>query len=137
MRIISRVHFFPLALILALVACSQDGSSGLQDGNGQLVSTIEEFDRVAADLQPGDTVVLANGAWTDVELRFRGNGLPGNPITLTAEQPGEVIITGQSNLGFSGEHIVVSGLVFKDGFTPTSEVISFRTSMTSWPTIHE
>ncbi len=90
--------------------------------------TIEEFDRVAANLQPGDTVVLANGIWADVELEFKGNGLPDQPISLTAEEPGEVIITGQSNLGFSGEHIVVSGLVFKDGFTPTSEVISFRTS---------
>ena len=128
MRIITRIHFLPLALILALVGCSQDDSGELQDDNGLLVSTIEEFDRVAANLQPGDRVVLANGTWTDVELRFKGNGLPGQPIELTAEEPGEVIITGQSNLGFSGEHIVVSGLVFKDGFTPTSEVISFRTA---------
>ena len=47
---------------------------------------------------------------------------------MTAEEPGKVIITGQSNLAFSGSNIVVSGLVFKDGYTPTSEVISFRTS---------
>lgn len=121
MRITTGIRFFPFALSLALVAYPQDGA-------GQLVRTIEEFDRVAANLQPGDTVVLANGIWTDVELRFRGTGLPGQPIVLTAEEPGEVVITGQSNLRFSGEHIVVSGLVFKDGFTPTSEVISFRTS---------
>lgn len=128
MRITTGIRFFPFALILALVAYPQDGAGQLQDGNGQLVRTIEEFDRAAANLQPGDTVVLANGAWTDVELRFRGNGLPGQPIVLTAEEPGEVVITGQSNLRFSGEYIVVSGLVFRDGFTPTSEVISFRTS---------
>ena len=128
MRVTTRLRFFPLALVLALVACSQDDIDAPQDDDGQLVSTIEEFDRVAANLQPGDRVVLANGTWTDVELRLKGNGTPDQPITLTAEEPGEVIITGQSNLGFSGEHIVVSGLVFKDGFTPTSEVISFRTS---------
>ena len=47
---------------------------------------------------------------------------------MTAEEPGKVIITGQSNLGISGSHIVISGLVFKDGFTPTTEVIAFRTA---------
>ncbi|NNE36576.1 MAG: alginate lyase, partial [Rhodothermales bacterium] len=79
-------------------------------------------------LQPGDKVVLANGTWSDVEFVLKAQGVADQPIELTAEEPGKVIITGQSNLSFSGEHIVVSGLVFKDGYTPTGEVISFRTS---------
>ncbi|MEO0973538.1 MAG: polysaccharide lyase 6 family protein [Pseudomonadota bacterium] len=95
-----------------------------------LVSDYAQFERAVPQLQPGDTLILANGTWTDVELVFKANGLPGQPISLRAEAPGEVIISGQSNLRFSGEHIVISGLVFKDGYTPTSEVISFRTSKT-------
>ncbi len=96
--------------------------------DGQLVRNIDEFNAATDSLAPGDKVVLANGTWSDVELVFRGFGTAESPIRLEAEEPGKVVISGQSNLGISGEHIVVSGLVFRDGYTPTSEVISFRTS---------
>ena len=111
----------PFVLIVALAACTQND-------DGKLVNTIEEFNEAVATLKPGERVILANGTWIDVEFKLQGNGLPDKPIKLTAQEPGKVIITGQSNLSFSGSHIIVSGLVFKDGFTPTSEVISFRTS---------
>ena len=121
MRITPKLKYVPIVLILALVSCAQE-----QGGN--LVRTIEEFDQAAATLQPGGKIVLANGIWRDVEFKLQAEGLPDQPVELTAEEAGKVIITGQSNLSFSGQHIVVSDLVFKDGFTPTSEVISFRTS---------
>lgn len=121
MKMNPMLRLIPFAVIAALVSCAPDDDA-------QLVRTMEEFDQAVATLQPGDQVVLANGVWTDVEFKFRAEGLPEQPIELKAEEPGKVIITGQSNLGISGEHIVVSGLVFRDGFTPTSEVISFRTS---------
>ena len=110
------------AIILALSACS----AGVDDG--QLVRDIAEFNEATRELAPGTRIVLANGTWTDVELRLKGNGTADAPIELTAEEPGKVIISGESNLGISGEHIVVSGLVFRDGYTPASEVISFRTA---------
>ncbi len=37
-----------------------------------------------------------------------------------------LFLCGQSNLRLAGEYLVVSGLVFKDGYTPTREVIAFR-----------
>ena len=114
----------PLVSLLCLLALSASAASA----NTYLVRDMDEFNAAVADLQPGDKVVLANGTWTDVELRFKGQGLPEALIELTAQTPGKVLISGQSNLRFSGEHLLVSGLVFKDGFTPTSEVISFRTS---------
>lgn len=117
----SRLRVAFLALTLMCASCAQSDHS-------RIVNTLEEFNEVVGALEPGDTIVLANGTWTDVELQLKGEGLPDNPITLQAEEPGKVIISGQSNLSFSGSHIVISGLVFKDGYTPTSEVISFRTS---------
>ena len=75
---------------------------------------------------PGDVIKLANGTWKDFEILFQGEGKKDNPITLTAETKGEVILSGQSNLRLAGEYLEVSGLVFKDGFTPTSEVVAFR-----------
>ena len=120
---IRKACFLPFVLILGLAACTEN-----VDSNGSIVTTLEEFDKAVAALQPGDKVILANGTWSDVELHFKAQGTAEQPIELTAQEPGKVIISGQSNLGISGQHIIVSDLVFKDGFTPTSEVISFRTS---------
>jgi len=120
MKLTSYLGLLPL-LLATLTACSPAV-------DGELVRNIDEFNAATETLDPGDKVILAKGTWTDVELVVRGFGTAEAPILLEAEEPGKVIISGQSNLGISGEHIVVSGLVFKDGHTPTSEVISFRTS---------
>ena len=91
-----------------------------------LVSNQSEFFKATENLKPGDTIVLANGTWRDFEIVFEGNGTAQNPITLTAETKGKVVISGESNLRIAGKHLIVSGLVFKDGYTPTNTVISFR-----------
>ena len=92
------------------------------------VESQEEYRAVLPKLAPGDSMILKDGVWRDFEIVFEGNGKPGNPITLRAETPGEVFITGQSNLALAGEHLFVSGLVFRDGYTPSQSVISFRKS---------
>lgn len=93
---------------------------------GVLVSNQQEFIDKAESLSPGDTIVLANGEWKDFEILFTGNGTEENPITLKAQTKGQVILSGLSNLRLSGEHLLIEGLVFKDGYSPTGEVISFR-----------
>ena len=93
-----------------------------------VVKNIVEFNEAVANAQPGTTITLADGIWQDVEFVLKGEGTAEQPITLQAETPGKVFIEGESNLSFSGEHLVISGLVFKNGYTPTSAVISFRTS---------
>lgn len=90
------------------------------------VSNQDEFAQALSQVGAGDTITLANGEWRDFEVVIAGQGSADAPITLTAETPGEVILSGQSNLRIGGDHIVVSGLVFRDGFSPTGEVISFR-----------
>ncbi len=91
-----------------------------------LVRTQDEYAAAVANAQPGDTIVLANGVWRDFEILFQGEGTEDAPITLTAETKGEVILSGQSNLRLAGRHLVVSGLVFRDGHSPTNTVIAFR-----------
>ncbi len=121
-----RSSLFIVLLSFALISCAPDNSAPVD--SGPLVRNIEEFNSAVTTLQPGDKIILANGTWSDVEFELKAEGLADAPIELTAEEPGKVIITGESNLSISGSHIVVSGLVFRDGYTPTSEVISFRTS---------
>ncbi len=91
------------------------------------VGDIEAFNEAVSNAQPGDVITLGNGVWNDVELVFKGNGTADQPIKLTVEEKGKVTLEGQSNIQISGEHLIVEGLVFKNGYTPTSEVISLRT----------
>lgn len=100
--------------------------SGCQSDSGT-VKNIEEFNAAVKTARPGSEIVMANGIWDNVELVLMAKGTESQKVVLRAETPGEVIITGQSSLSFSGEYIEISGLVFKNGFTPTSEVISFKT----------
>ena len=93
-----------------------------------LVSNQQEFALATRDLSPGDTVVLADGVWRDFEIVFEAYGTKDDPITLTAETMGGVVISGRSNLRLAGEHLIVKGLVFKEGYTPTNTVLSFRRS---------
>ncbi|RBP49719.1 polysaccharide lyase 6 family protein [Arenicella xantha] len=91
-----------------------------------LVKTQAQYLEVSDSLKPGDKVLLANGVWNDFEILFHGKGTEEQPISLVAQEKGKVFIAGQSNLRLHGEHLFVSGLVFKNGYTPTSAVISFR-----------
>ena len=93
-----------------------------------IVRTQEEYRSALGRVQPGDKIVLANGVWRDFEILFTGVGRADRPITLTAETKGEVLISGQSNLRMAGKHLVVSGLIFKNGHSPTNTVIAFRRS---------
>ena len=98
-----------------------------EKNEGILVKDLVEFEQAVKSAKPGDQITMADGVWNDVELKFKATGTKEKRITLTAQTPGGVIITGHSNLQISGEYLVISDLVFKDGFTPTSEVISFKT----------
>lgn len=106
-------------LLLALISAESYSAE-------YLVKTQKQYREAVKKLKAGDEVVLANGIWKDFEIKFFGKGNRNNPITLKAQDKGKVFLTGQSNLRIGGEFLVVSGLVFKDGYTPTSEVISFR-----------
>lgn len=85
-----------------------------------------EYRSAEQSLKAGDTIILANGVWQDFEILMSAKGSAQQPIMLRSETPGKVIISGQSNLRISGHYIIVKGLIFRNGFSPTSEVISFR-----------
>ena len=119
-RRIGRLRTILVVLALGLTA------TGHAIAAQTLVRTQQEYREAVRAARPGDIIVLANGIWRDFEILFSGNGQPDQPITLTAETQGQVILSGQSNLRLGGEYLVVSGLVFKDGYSPTNAVISFR-----------
>ena len=85
-----------------------------------------EYALARKQVQAGDTITLANGDWRDFDLVISGVGSASKPITVKAEVPGKVFLTGQSSLRLGGQYIVVTGLVFRDGYSPRGEVIAFR-----------
>lgn len=105
-------------LLLALSACVKT--------NGILVHNVVEFETAVSNASAGDVIVLAKGVWNDAELNFKGEGTADQPIKLTVETKGEVFLEGQSNLRISGKYLEVSGLVFRNGYSPTGTVIAFR-----------
>lgn len=96
--------------------------------DGILVNDIKSFKTAAKSAKPGDRIILKNGVWENAELELVAEGEEENPIVLTVEEKGKVFLEGQSNLRIAGKHIVVEGLVFRNGHTPTGEVISFKKS---------
>ncbi len=106
-----------------LFACGNEKKSSIIN-----VSNIEELTKAIDSCRAGDHIVLANGIWKDVEIKFRGSGTKENPITLKAETPGKVSIEGESYLKFGGEYLIVEGLHFKNGFSPSNAVIDFKIS---------
>ncbi len=81
------------------------------------------------EAQPGDTILMANGTWTDTFIHFDADGLENQPITLRAEVDGQVSMEGSSRLQISGDYLVVQGLRFTNGTIPDGgHVIQFRGS---------
>ncbi|MBQ4913648.1 DUF4957 domain-containing protein [Maribacter sp. MMG018] len=108
-----------LTFLLIIFSCSTEPTL-------DTVKNVAEFEERLKTVRPGDSIVLANGIWSDSELLFEAKGTADKPITLTVEEKGKVIFEGASNLRIAGEHLIVKGLVFKNGYTPTTEVISFK-----------
>ncbi|MBW4967649.1 alginate lyase [Pseudoalteromonas sp. CR1] len=117
MRLISTIK-----LSLVLIGCLSTQIAA----KDYFVDNKQDFNDIAANLVAGDKVVLKNGTWLDFEILLQGQGTKNAPITLTAETHGKVILSGQSNLRLAGQYLEVSGLVFKEGYTPSSAVIEFR-----------
>jgi poly(beta-D-mannuronate) lyase len=109
-----------IGLIFMVLSCSK-----VAENEKVYVKDITELNEAIKGVEPGDNIVMANGEWNDVEIRFVGYGTEDEPITLKAETAGEVIIGGKSDLKLGGEYLVVDGLYFKNGSSPSRSVIEF------------
>jgi poly(beta-D-mannuronate) lyase len=123
-----------MSTLLLLVACNQSttGSAAvskdpeLKATNTVLVSNDSELKQAIKNASAGDNIVLKNGTYKDIEIKFYGQGTKENPIILQAETAGKVFIEGQSNLKIGGNYLFVQGLHFRNGYTPSRSVIRFK-----------
>jgi len=115
-------YLLTFGLVLTIFSCQKNTSTSTIT----LISNAEELKDAIKNANPGDDLVLKNGVYKDVEIKFRGKGTKDSPITLKAETEGKVSIEGQSYLKFGGEYLVVEGLHFKNGYSPSNAVIDFK-----------
>ena len=113
-----KIYIF-LSCVIFLISCEAEHK-------GIKVTTPEELTAAISKAQPGDEIILSNGTWKDVQIAFSGQGTAKQPITLRAETAGKVFLEGISNLALGGTHLVVEGLHFQNGYTPSDAVIEFR-----------
>lgn len=111
-----------LKLVLAAVAVLLTASVVAREYRvalGDVAATLREA-------RPGDRIVIENGVYSDLSLKWLGRGAEGKPVRIEAATPGGVEITGGSTLRLAGEWLEVSGLCFRDGVAPSGSVIEFR-----------
>lgn len=111
-------------LLLVLFSCENKVDSD------NLISNGEELKSAITNAKPGDNIVLKNGIYKDLQIKFVANGEKNNPITLKAETSGKVFIEGKSNLQLAGNYLIVEGLHFKNGHTPSGQIIRFKVNDT-------
>ena len=90
------------------------------------VSNMTQLNESIKKSKPGDIIVMANGVWENAQILFAGQGTTDKPIILRAETPGKVSLEGQSFIKLGGEFLIVDGLYFRNGFTPSNSIIDFK-----------
>lgn len=90
------------------------------------VSNAAELKFAIASARPGDAIVMRDGTWEGVQIDLSSLGTEAAPITVRAETPGKVILTGASTLTFSAPYVIVDGLLFRGGSLTSGSVIMFR-----------
>ena len=112
------------------------------------VANFGELNTAASQVLAGETIILKNGAWNNAAIRLSGKGTKEKPILVKAETAGQVILTGNSTVDFTGEWITLEGvklegvkasrtlIVFADGAKgcrlSNSAIINSNTGDNNW-----
>ncbi len=115
-------NFLILSISFFLFACQQQSNKN----SNSIVKTNETLYKAIETAEPGTQIILANGIWKDVNIKFTGNGTEDQPILLRAETAGKVFLEGKSDLKLGGNYLEVHDLYFRNGQTPSQAVIAFK-----------
>ena len=90
----------------------------------QLVTNNTELQAAITNASAGSEIILSNGTWNNVFININKSGNSSLPITITAQNPGSVFMTGNSRVYMRGNYVTISGLVFQN---PSNLVVSGST----------
>ncbi|MDO6746425.1 polysaccharide lyase 6 family protein [Gilvimarinus sp. 1_MG-2023] len=93
----------------------------------QVVASISALEDAAGGaMAPGTTLCLADGQYSNLDIDIGGAGTPEQPITVAAQNPGQVTIGGEVKVEMGGSYVVLQGFIFKDGESASSNMIATR-----------
>lgn len=118
--------FMKRYIILLILTLSLFSFQDNSESKTIIVRNAGELQDAITKAQAGDAIIMANGIWKDIQIKFYGKGTKEKPIVLKAETAGKVTIEGASSLKLAGEYLIVDGLYFKNGYTPSDAVIQFK-----------
>lgn len=95
-------------------------------GAETLVGDAPALEAALKAARPGDVIVLRDGEWRDLDLVIDFDAAAEAPLTVRAQTPGRVVLTGASRARLGGSHLVLQGLLFRDGIMRQQHVIAFR-----------
>lgn len=110
---VKRVFLWGLALVVA-VSC------------GERRYGVEDIAKALETARPGDTLVVRDGQYGDVVLRWRAQATAEKPVVVMAENPGKAVITGESSLHISGTGLEVCGFLFRGCTASRGTIVEFR-----------
>ena len=87
-----------------------------------IVSTASEINSAMGNAQPGDTLTMTTGTWTNQQIDFNGNGVEGDSILLRAQVAGHVVLNGSSRISINGTYLKVDGLRITGGYNLSGAV---------------
>lgn len=118
---------FPIlvGIVLPTLALGTSAHAGEAGGRTYDVSSADELAERCRSIQPGDTIILKAGTYTDQAFAFIGQGTKDRPITFRAETAGKVILNGGSRLTIDGTYLIADGLHFVGGALNGGSVVEF------------
>jgi hypothetical protein len=105
-----RVVFLVVVVLVAMIVATPRIAGAAE----YRVASAADVARVDAMLRPGDTLVLNDGNWADQRLTIAATSTPEHPITIRPRTPGKAAFTGSASITLAGEHLVLSGVRFKN-----------------------
>ncbi len=76
---------------------------------------LSSINTVLSKAQPGDTILLKDGTYNNLNVVIGCKGEQNKRITIKPVNPGKVILTGGSTITITGSYVTLANLVMKDG----------------------
>jgi poly(beta-D-mannuronate) lyase len=127
LNLLGKTHFRTRQKLLAaafvlLLAYTTDGQTV------RTAASSAQLNAAIAASNPGDTIIMSNGTWTNVTINFNANATASQPVVLRAQTPGKVILNGSSSLIFSTPYLIANGLYFRGGVLTTGSIVRFNST---------
>lgn len=76
---------------------------------------ISSLNTVLSKAQPGDTILLKDGIYNNLNVVIGCKGEQNKRITIKPVNPGKVVLTGSSTITITGSFVTLANLVLRDG----------------------